>query len=447
MGNPGELALFVDLYELTMLQAYFEEGMEDEAVFTLFVRRLPPRRNYLVASGIQPVLQYLEELEFTPEAIDYLRSLDRFSGPFLEWLENFKFKGDVYAVRDGTCVFPNEPILEVVAPISHGQLVETLVMNTVHVETVLASKASRIVTAAGDRNVVDFGSRRTHGIDAGVSAARAFYVAGVSATSNLLAGKRYGIPVTGTMAHSFIQAHDSEMEAFRRFANIYPETVLLVDTYDTLESVKKVIALARELGDDFRVRAIRLDSGDLAQLAGKARAMLDDAGLNHVDIFVSGGLDEDKVAEIAGQEPSVAGFGVGTSMGVSADAPGLDIAYKLSAYAGHGRLKLSSGKPILPGRKQVFRTLRDGENKEDIIARAGEELEGEVLLRQVMSKGVRTPAGKESLEAARDFAGRQRRRLPDRIRALEESDPPYKVEVSAELQSYQEEIERSIARR
>ncbi len=445
MNELRSSALFVDLYELTMLQAYFEERMEDEAVFSLFVRRLPAERNYLVACGIQRALEYLETLEFTEADIAYLRSLDRFSDTFLNWLRSFRFAGDVYAVREGTCIFPNEPLLEVVAPITHAQLVETIVMNAVHVETVLASKASRVTFAAGGRKAVDFGSRRTHGVDAGLAAARALFAVGGAATSNLLAGKRYGIPVTGTMAHSFIQAHDDEFEAFRRFAQVYPDTVLLVDTYDTLEGVRKVIALSRELGDDFRIRAIRLDSGDLAKLAGEARSLLDEAGLEEVDILVSGGLDEDKIADIVRREPSVAGFGIGTSVGVSSDAPGLDIAYKLASYAGKGRLKLSSAKKILPGRKQVFRAIRNGQAEGDTIARAGEELGGEPLLRMVMSKGVRTSAGEERLEEVRSHHQDQLSQLPEAIQALAPADPPYSVEVSDRLREYQEQVEHAAA--
>jgi nicotinate phosphoribosyltransferase len=323
--------------------------------FSLFVRRLPERRNYLLACGLDDVLRYFESLRFTREGLDYLASLGQFTERFLRWLEGFRFTGDVDAVAEGTPVFENEPILEVSAPIAQAQLAETFVMNQVHLQTVLASKAARVVTAAEGRSVVDFGPRRMHGIDAAIKAARAFHIAGVAATSNTLAGQIYGVPVAGTMAHSFVQAAKNEMEAFRAFTALYPETTLLVDTYDTLQGVRHVIALARELGDAFKVRAVRLDSDDLVDLAAKARAMLDEAGLHHVEIFASGSLDEDAIAEIVTKEAPITGFGVGTSMGVSEDAPGLDIAYKLCAYGGRGRLKLSTGKPVFPGRKQVFR--------------------------------------------------------------------------------------------
>ena len=293
---------------------------------------------------------------------------------FTQWLEEFRFTGDVDAVPEGTPVFENEPILEVTAPIAQAQLAETFVMNQVHLQTVLASKAARVVTAAEGRSVVDFGPRRMHGIDAAIKAARAFHIAGVAATSNTLAGHIYGVPVARTMAHSFVQAAQNEMEAFRAFTALYPETILLVDTYDTLQGVRHVIALARELGDAFKVRAVRLDSGDLADLATRTRAILDEAGLQRVEIFASGSLDEDTIAEIVAEGAPITGFGVGTSMGVSQDAPGLDIAYKLCAYGGRGRLKLSTGKPVLPSRKQVFRIEEDGRAVRDVIARAEEVL-------------------------------------------------------------------------
>ena len=240
MSELSELELFTDLYELTMLQAYLKEGMTDEAVFSLFVRRLPPRRNFLLACGLDTVLKYLESLRFGDRPLAYVASLGNFSDHFLSWLRDFRFTGDVYAVLEGTPVFGNEPLLEIVAPLPQAQLVETLVMNQIHVQTLLATKAQRLVTAALNRPVVDFGARRIHGIDAAVKGARAFYIGGVAATSNVLAGKQFGVPVMGTMAHSYIQAHQDEATAFRKFAQLYPDTVLLVDTYDTLDGVRRV---------------------------------------------------------------------------------------------------------------------------------------------------------------------------------------------------------------
>jgi nicotinate phosphoribosyltransferase len=439
------LALFTDLYELTMLQAYVEQGMHEEATFSLFVRRLPPRRHYLLACGLDDVLRYLEEVRFAPDDLDWLASLGTFGDRFLGWLEGFRFTGDVFAVPEGTPVFANEPLLEIKAPLPAAQLIETYVMNQVHLQTVLASKASRVVCAAAGRRVVDFGPRRMHGIDAALKAARAFHIAGVAATSNVLAGRIYGVPVTGTMAHSYVQAAEDEMAAFRNFARLYPETVLLVDTYDTLEGVRRVVALAKELGDAFRVRAVRLDSGDLGDLAFRARAILDEAGLDRVEIFASGSLDEDRIAELVAAGAPITGFGVGTAMGTSDDAPALDMAYKLCAYAGRGRLKLSSGKPVLPGRKQVFRRERAGEMVGDVIGRAEERLDGRPLLVQVMSGGERTAAGRATLEDARARAADEMAKLPARIRALAPADPPYPVEVSEALAAYQKRVAREVA--
>jgi nicotinate phosphoribosyltransferase len=325
-----------------------------------------------------------------------------------------RFTGDVWAVPEGTPVFANEPLVEVEAPIAEAQLVEAFVMNQIHLQTVLASKAARVVEAAQGRQVVDFGLRRMHGIDAGLKAARAFHIAGVDTTSNVAAGQAYGLRLAGTLAHSYIQAHDDEYEAFRAFARLYPDTVLLVDTYDTLDGVRKVIDLARELGPAFRVSAMRLDSGDLGDLAIETRRMLDEAGLHHVGIFASGGLNEDEIARLAAMGARIDGFGVGTDMGVSRDAPALDIAYKLVEYAGQSRLKLSTGKVLLPGRKQIFRVDRDGVADHDVLGRRDEDLVGRPLLQQVMAGGRRTAAGRVSLDEARVYAKRELKRLPPR---------------------------------
>jgi nicotinate phosphoribosyltransferase len=433
--HDGNVALLTDLYELTMLHAYWREGMDDEAVFSLFARKLPPERSYLLACGLDDALRFLEELRFSRESLEYLATLPYFSKEFLSWLEGFRFRGSVYAVPEGTPVFGGEPLLEVVASLPEAQLAESFVMNQVHFQTVVASKASRVVAAAEGRTVVDFGLRRIHGADAGLKAARAFHVAGVDATSNVLAGQVYGIPVAGTMAHSYVQAHESELDAFRRFAELYPETMLLVDTYDTLEGVRNVVRLAKELGEGFRVRGIRLDSGDLGSLARESRRILDEAGLERVSLFASGGLDEREIARLSREAPSIGGFGVGTRMGVSEDAPALDMAYKATAYAGRGRLKLSPGKAILPGQKQVFRVEENGEAVKDVIARHDEALPGRPLLRRVMAGGKRLDSHVRSLDAIRENAARELARLPARLRALSDSAPPYPVEVSEALRA------------
>ncbi len=443
-----DAALFTDLYALTMLQAYAREGMEETAVFDFFIRRLPEGWNYVIACGLADVLDYVESLAFFGEALDYLARLGIFSQEFLDYLAAFRFTGDVYALPEGTAAFPGEPMVEVIAPLPQAQLVETLLINQVHFQTLMASKAARVVNAARGATVVDFGSRRAHGTDAAIKGARAFHVAGVDATSNVLAGRRYGIPVRGTMAHSYIQAHDDELEAFRQFTALYPETVVLVDTYDTLAGVSKVVLLARELGGAFRVRAIRLDSGDLASLAHAARRILDDAGLEDVGIFASGSLDEYAIADLVGQGAPIDGYGVGTRMSVSHDAPALDCAYKLVAYAGRGRIKMAAGKSALPGRKQVFRVYENGEMARDVIGLAEESaLAGAPLLVPVMRGGKRLPAGSNDLAAARERARQQQDALPPRLHALASAAPPYPVAVSPALAAERDRLQAALAGR
>jgi nicotinate phosphoribosyltransferase len=437
--------LFIDLYQLTMAQAYLEEGMNAPAVFSLFVRTLPRRRNYLLACGLDDALTSLEQFRFSDADLGYLRSLGRFSDAFLHYLFELRFTGSVRAVPEGTPIFAREPLLELAAPLPQAQLVESMVMNEVHLQTVLASKASRVVQAAAGRGVMDFALRRTPGAAAALEAARAFFIAGVATTSNVAAGRHYGLPLAGTMAHSYVQAHDSEYEAFRRFATRYPDTILLVDTYDSLDGVRRVIELARELGPAFHVRGIRLDSGDLADLARRGRRMLDDAGLTTVRIIASGGLDDDAIAALMAEGAPIDEFGVGTSLGVSFDVPALDIAYKLTEYAGRGRMKLSSGKAGLPGPQQVFRIEADGIARTDVLARADEPQPGRALLVDVMRDGVRLPAGYTDLRAARAYAAEQLARLPARLRELAPADPSYPVELSAGLRAARDAVQAALA--
>jgi nicotinate phosphoribosyltransferase len=435
---PHTLALFSDLYELTMAEAYLAHGMTGEATFSLFFRKLPPNRNFLLACGIDELLERIETLRFSKDDIAYLRSLKTFSESFLDWLARFRFRGTIEAVAEGTPLFPNEPILEVTASIAEAQILETLVINQVQLQTVLASKASRVVAAARGRRVVDFGSRRAQGAEAALAGARAFYIAGIDATSNLLAGARYGIPVAGTMAHSFVQACASEREAFRLFAKIFPKTTLLVDTYDTLQGVSRVIDLARQLGPDFKVAAVRLDSGDLLALSRSARTMLDAAGLSNVQIFASGGLDEHKIHELTEAGAPIDAFGVGTDMSVSADAPALDIAYKLSSYAGEGRLKLSPGKRTLPGRKQVFRRP-----ERDVIAQREESLVGDPLLSPVMVGG-RIVAAARSLQQIREDTAARLARLPTSLTGFAPPPKAYSVTISPDLRAYEAAVVQRI---
>jgi nicotinate phosphoribosyltransferase len=434
-------ALVVDLYELTMMQAYHLDGIEGRATFDLFVRRLPANRDFLVVAGLSTVLEHLERIRFTASDLEYLDSLGHFRLDFLDLLEQLRFSGGVSAMPEGTVAFAGEPILRVTAPIIEAQLLETVVMNLVHLQTLIASKAARVVLAAEGRGLVDFGLRRTHGTESGLFGARASRIAGFDATSNVDAGKRFGIPVTGTMAHSYVQAHDHEEAAFRSFVEAYPQTVLLVDTYDTMRGVERVIALAKELGDDFKVRGIRLDSGDLVALAGVSRERLDGAGLERVQIFASGNLDEYSVQEIVRSGAPIDAFGIGTRLGTSEDAPNLDIVYKLAQLDDQPLLKLSTDKATLPGVKQVWREEDcDGVVAGDTVGLADEDLPGRPLLAPVMEGGHRLPSSDESLDAARDRASHELRRLPQVMRRLESRPEPYPVQVSKRLQLLRDKL-------
>lgn len=424
--NDANAALLIDLYELTMLEAYLREDLHDDAVFSLFVRRLPRARNYLLACGLDDVLHYLETLSFSDDELACLDRLQRFSQRTLDWLARFRFTGAVRAVAEGTPIFPQEPLLEIRAPLPQAQLVETFVVNQMHVQTVLASKVARVVTAARGRPVIDFGLRRSHGTDAGMKLVRAGHIAGLAGTSNVLASCVYGVPAVGTMAHSYVQAHDDELAAFAAFARAYPDAVLLVDTYDSIEGIRRVIELAARLGADFRVHGVRLDSGDLALLAREARRILDAAGLHDVTVFASGGLDEHEVAALVDGGAPVDGFGVGTLMNVAADAPYLDMAYKLVAYAGRDRTKRSPGKVIVPGAKQVYRVVEGDEAHHDVLAREEELHAGTPLLELVMSGGRRLRAA-PSLDESRALCRVRLARLPERLLALSPATPGYQV--------------------
>ncbi len=424
--------LFTDLYELTMAQAYLEHGETARAQFEVFFRKMEGR-NFYLAAGLDSVLEGLEQFRYTADDMDYLHGLGKFSDTFLDWLSGFRFSGSVEAMPEGTPVFANEPLLRVSAPMSEAQILETIVLNQVHFQTLAASKAARIALAAAGKPVFDFGARRAHGSDSALAAARGTWIGGLAGTSLLEAGRRYGIPVSGTMAHSFVQAHEDELEALRRFQETFPETTLLVDTYDTIDGVRHVIALARELGRSFRVKAIRLDSGDLLELSREARRLLDDAGLQHVKVLASGGLGEHEIAGLIAAGAPLDGFGVGTQLAVSSDVPAIDIAYKLVHYAGAPRAKFSARKTIYPGAKQVFRTLESGTMVRDTLAAADEELPGEPLLRPVMEDGRRLAAGREKLETVRERARAGLESLPERLRRLDAAEPAYPVEPSERL--------------
>ena len=434
-------ALFTDLYELSMAQAYVADGIEEPAAFEVFFRKLGDERGYVLAAGLETVLAALEAFAFERDELAYLATTGLFGDEFLDWLSRARFTGDVDAVPEGTAVFPDEPLLRVTASLPVAQILETRVLNATHYASLVTTKAARIVEAADGRGVVDFGARRAHGVDAAVTAARGSWIGGFGGTSNMVAGQRFGLPVVGTMAHSYIEAHDSELAAFRAFARQYPETTLLVDTYDTLAGIDNVVRLAGELGEAFRVAAVRIDSGDLDALARAARERLDAAGLGGVKVIVSGGLAEQRIAELVAAGAPIDGFGVGTDLVVSRDLPTLDFAYKMVSHAGEPRLKSSPDKASLPGPKQVFRRWQDGMMTGDTIAGATEALAGEPLLRPVMRAGRRLDPP-ESLDALRERAAAQRLALPPRLRQPEPAGTPYPVAVSQALENEAERLRR-----
>lgn len=437
-------ALLVDLYELTMVDAYRREKMAHRpATFSLFVRTLPAQRSYLVAAGLEDALTWLEQLHFGPEELTVIERLGLFSPEFLDWLSALHFTGVVRAVPEGTVVFAEEPILEVDAPIAEAQLAETFLLNQVTVQTTLATKAARCRHAAAGRAVVDFSLRRCHGIDAGMKLARVGALVGLTATSNVAGADRYGLAASGTMAHAFVQAHDDELDAFRAFASAFGEaTVLLVDTYDTGRGIRRAVQVAGEMRRrGMELRGIRLDSGDLAALSHHARRCLDDAGFPRVQIFASGGLDEHEVDRLVDVERApIDGFGLGSSLGVSADAPSLDGVYKLVAYDGRPVRKTSTGKETWPGAKQVWRA-RDW--SDDVVALAGEPPPGgdyRPLLTTVMVDGRRTGAGSRPLARANEHFEQEWDAFPERLRRL--GDPErHPVRVSAGLRQTAMEID------
>ena len=443
MNDPQKSPLLTDLYQLTMLQAYFAHGMNDIAVFEFFVRRLPQNRGFLMAAGLEQVLQFLENLHFTEDELNWVRASGRFSRDFPDQLAKLRFTGDVHAMPEGTLFFADEPILRVTAPITQAQLIESRVINLLHFQTLVASKAARAVLSAPGKLLVDFGMRRAHGAEAALYAARASHIAGFQGTSNVLAGAEFNIPVFGTMAHSFVQAHDSEELAFEHFARTQPANVtLLIDTYDTEAAARKVARLAPRLKQaGITVKAVRIDSGDLAIHARNVRRILDEAGCREIGIFSSGSLDEYALRNLLAHGAPIDGFGVGTAMDTSADAPFLDCAYKLQEYAGRARRKRSEGKATWPGRKQVFRTHdADGIMTGDVLTLEGDTPSGEALIRPVMQNGKRRYEA-EMLEHIRQRATEALRRLPPHLRRLEER-PPYPVAVSRPLRELAMAVDR-----
>lgn len=425
MTDPAASALLTDLYELTMLQAYYDRGMNGTAVFEFFSRKLPRERNFLMAAGLEQVLDYLCGLHVTADELAFLDSTGRFSDGFLKSLEGLRFTGSVDAMHEGTVCFPDEPILRVRGPLREAQLVESRIVNLLHFQTVVASKAARCALVAPGKLLVDFGLRRAHGAEAGLLSARASYIAGFSGSATVLAGMRFGVPVFGTMAHSFVQAHASELQAFENFARSHPATAtLLIDTYDTVEAAHKVVALAARLRQEgITVRGVRIDSGDLGAYARQVRRVFDDGGMPGITIFASSGLDEYALRDMLGAGVPIDGFGVGTRMNTSADAPYLDCAYKLVEYEGRPKRKRSEGKATWPGAKQVYRRFdAEGRIAGDLLTVEDDRQEGAPLLGAVMIDGNRM-AESPSIEVLRAHARAQLAALPARLAALEHADP------------------------
>lgn len=432
--NVAASPLLTDLYQLNMMQAYLDRGETETAVFEFFVRKLPQRRGFLIAAGLAQALDYLENLRFSAEDIAWLKSTGRFRDNMLRYLGEIRFTGDVDAMPEGTAFFPDEPIFRLTAPLPLAQLAETRLINILNFQSLIAAKAARMMLAAPGRALVDFGLRRAHGAEAGLMAARASYAVGFAGTATVLANKEFAIPIFGTMAHSYIQAHDDETEAFESFARARPDNLtLLIDTYDTEAAAHKVVQLAPRLRQDgIAIRAVRIDSGDLVALATGVRKILDAGGLSDVTIFASGGLDETSVAAIVRAGAPIDGFGVGTSLTTSADAPTLDCAYKLQEYAGRPRRKRSLGKETWPGGKQVWRRYaNDGRMAGDLVSIESEARGGEPLLRPMM-RGGRRVGTTETLSDIRARAARELERLPPAQRSLEPGGA-YPVEISESL--------------
>jgi len=438
---PPSRALLVDLYELTMAAGYFERAVDCRATFELFVRHLPPERAYLVAAGVEDSLNYLENLHFSDDDIRFLKNLPNFrtvSGGFFDYLRTFRFTGDVHGIQEGTLIFAGEPILQVTAPVAEAQIVETYLLSVINFETLVASKAARVVHAAAGRSVLEFGTRRAQGPEAGLRAARAAYVGGCVATSNVEAGRLYGIPVTGTAAHSWTQVFPTERESFEALLDVFPETgVLLIDTYDVLEGAETAATLGRKFP------AIRLDSGDLLESSHQVRKILDDHCLQSVKIIASGDLNEYRIEGLVKAGAPIDSFGVGTDLATSRDVPALSVIYKLVETEQQGRVeykaKFSEEKVYFPGRKQVFRFMEDGRCHHDVIARAQETYPNAAPLIEPLMQAGRRLEARQTSEQIRAQALANLEQLPEIYHALRNA-PPYPVEYSTALERLLDEF-------
>ncbi|MFA5565340.1 MAG: nicotinate phosphoribosyltransferase [Acidimicrobiia bacterium] len=447
MSNLANSGLFTDLYELTMAAGFIREGLaEEEATFDLFVRRLPDPRQFLVSAGQSEAFEYLAGLSFNQAELDFLASTELFHDDALNRFANLRFSGEVWAVDEGEIVFANEPILRVTAPLIEAQIVETRLLNLIGSQTMVASKAARVAIACQGRPFVDFSARRDHGGDAAMQAARASWIGGGKGTSLVAAGYKYGLPLSGTMAHSYVMSFDDEREAFRTFARTFPDgAVLLIDTYDTEEGARRVVEVAAELASEgVKISGVRLDSGDLVRLSCSVRDILDEGGLNHTQIFASGDLDEYRITELLAAGAPIDAFGVGTQLGTSADAPSLGAVYKLVADSRGPKIKLAEDKVTLPGRKQVWRVETQGQALYDVVALDDEgmpieanqhaNLTARPLLKERMSAGKMTSQLPTLSEAQRNCS-KAISKLPSRLASLQQRERSYEVRVSAELRS------------
>lgn len=445
MQGQANLTLLTDLYQLTMAQGYFREQRLSEATFSLFIRSYPPNRGYFVAAGLSDVLDYLENFSFDNAALDYLAAQKIFTDDFLHYLVDVRFTGEVWAIPEGRLFFIDEPVLEITAPVIQAQIAETFIINQIHLQSLIATKAARCLHAAAGRPVVDFALRRTHGTDAGMKVARASYLAGFAGTSNVLAGKNYAVPIVGTMAHSFVMSFEREIDAFRAYAESFPRaTTLLIDTYDTVAGARNAATVGKELAErGEKLIGVRIDSGHLPVQARAVRQILDDAGLQQVKILGSGGLDEYDLADFSAAQIPFDSYGVGTKMGTSADAPWTDMSYKMVEYAGRPVQKLSTGKTSWPGKKQVFRRLNDRlQLRQDVLSRRDEKLaDSEPLLEKVMDNGraLKSPP----LTTSRERFLEEFYRLDDAVKDIR-NPAAYPVEYSDALRELHRQVSETI---
>lgn len=439
--SESNAALLTDLYELTMAASYHRRDMNDLATFDLFVRELPPRRNFLVVCGLEQALDYLEAMTFDDASLSYLDSLGMFDPSFLDYLSEFSFGGDVWAMWEGEVAFAPEPLISVTAPLIEAQIVETFLLNCITFQTMVASKAARVSIASGERSFMDFSLRRDHGADAGLKAARASFIGGASSTSNVLAGRFFGIPVSGTMAHSYVMAFDTEVDAFRAYATDFPErAVLLIDTFDTVQGAKHAVEVAAEFAPEgVKLAGVRIDSGDLAGVTREVREILDAAGFRHTQIILSGDLDEYRISSLIASAVPVDLFGVGTQLGTSADSPYLGGVYKLVEDRHGPKIKLSTGKVTLPGRKQVHRFIANAQIERDVISLREESFDDSFpLMRQVMKSGERID-DRETLQQMQERCLGAIQKLPPRLKELETTGD-YEVGLSDGLDALAKEL-------